>query len=121
MYTVIIQYYVSTLNYRERALKFYYHHIEINKLKESLQWLSLQGYNFKKKNAKFKVIVEKYNLILQQQENHSEYDYHRAKCKEIRQLDFSMDNIFVNIQPIVIILFILSYLFLGGICNEITI
>ena len=121
MYTVIIQYYVSTLNYRERALKFHYHHIEINKLKESLQWLSLQGYNFKKKNAKFKVIVEKYNLILQQQENHSEYDYHRAKCKEMRQLDFSMDNIFVNIQPIVIILFILSYLFLGGICNETTI
>ena len=32
MYTVIIQYYVSTLNDRERALKFHDHHIEINKL-----------------------------------------------------------------------------------------
>lgn len=121
LYTVIIQYYVSTLNYRERALKFHYHHIEINKLKESLQGLSNHGYNFKTRNAKFKVIVEKYNLLLQQQENHSEYDYRRAKYKEVQQRDFSMENIFVNIQPLFILLFILAYCFLGEICNGITI
>lgn len=121
LYTVIIQYYVSTLNYRERALKFHYHHIEINKLKESLQGLSNHEYNFKTRNAKFKVIVEKYNLLLQQQENHSEYDYRRAKYKEIQQRDFSMENIFVNIQPLFILLFILAYCFLGEICNGITI
>lgn len=120
-YTVIIQYYVSTLNYRERALKFHYHHIEINKLKESLLGLLIQDYDFKNKNEKFKVIVEKYDLLLQQQENHSEYDYRRAKYKEVQQRDFSMENIFVNIQPLLIILFILAYYFLGEICNGITI
>ena len=121
MYTVIIQYYVSTLNYRERALKFHYHHIEINKLKESLQGLLIQDYDFKNKNEKFKVIVEKYDLLLQQQENHGDYDYYSAKYKDIRQRDFSMDNIFVNIQPMIIIFFILAYWMLGDVCNGTTI
>lgn len=113
MYTVIIQYYVSTLNYRERALKFHYHHIEINKLKQEL--VSLNSLKASNRWRTFKVIMDKYDMLLQQQENHSELDYYGAKGMDSKfTRDFSLDNIFVNIQPLIIIGFVLAYILVGG-------
>ncbi|MBM7636634.1 SLATT domain-containing protein [Streptococcus saliviloxodontae] len=113
MYTIILQYFVSTLNYRERALKFDYHQLEIENLIQDFQNIECEDEEIKKN--KYPIIMEKYQILLQGQENHSDLDYRKANKEDSKYTrDFSLDNIFVNLQPIIGIVFVLFYIYWNG-------
>ncbi|WP_203261483.1 SLATT domain-containing protein [Streptococcus uberis] len=115
MYTIILQYFVSTLNYRERALKFDYHQLEVENMIQDLQFLEIQNQDLTNVQEQYKTIMEKYQILLQGQENHTDLDYKRTSLTDSKYLkDFSLDNCFVNMQPIIIITFMFLYWFFSG-------
>ncbi|WP_425532731.1 SLATT domain-containing protein [Streptococcus uberis] len=82
---MLIQYFCSTLNYNERALKYHYHQLELEnfilQLKNLLLWEKTEN-EPKTNNVKFKrykIILEKYQISLQGYENHSDLDYKIAR------------------------------------------
>ncbi|MDQ0221659.1 SLATT domain-containing protein [Streptococcus moroccensis] len=108
IYTLTLQYFVSTLNYRERGLKFHYHQIEMHNL--ILQLDSLLYKKVSNKAIKYNQIMEQYQSLLQSQENHTELDYVRAKGADNSLVrDLGLDSIFIIVQPIVVILFLVFY------------
>lgn len=80
LYTMLVQYYCSTQNYNERALKYHYHQLELENFILQLKNLFLSGHqNRYIKHNLYKNIVEKYQISLQGYENHSDLDYRIAK------------------------------------------
>ncbi|SUO88899.1 SLATT domain-containing protein [Streptococcus uberis] len=143
LYTMLIQYFCSTLNYNERALKYHYHQLELEnfilQLKNLLLWEKTEN-EPKTNNVKFKrykIILEKYQISLQGYENHSDLDYKIArrqierfsKKNEIKEndkiwkinliknwtsyKDFSLDNIAIYCQVPIVIFVILAYIFIA--------
>ena len=119
LYTILIQYFLSNLNYNERALKFHYHQIQLENFVLQLKMLlldnSLEEF---KKFTEYKNIMSRYQISLEGYENHSEIDYKKAKSSRemadsIR--DFSWDNIFLYVQfPILITIIIVFGCVIAG-------
>lgn len=142
LYTILVQYFCSTLNYNERALKYHYHQLELENFILKLKNLLLcektrRPYNDMdfEKFQKYKIILEKYQISLQGYENHSDLDYRIAR-KQIERYnkkdetkeninwyvkiaewltckDFTLDNIFIYFQIPIIILIILAYIWVA--------
>lgn len=139
LYTMLVQYFCSTLNYNERALKYHYHQLELEnfilQLKHLLLFEKIEN-NPKDENEKFlryKTIIEKYQISLQGYENHSDLDYRIAR-KQIERYskieegtksvfqrfvewflikDFTIDNIFIYLQIPIIIFIVLAYIWIA--------
>ncbi|MFU2181997.1 SLATT domain-containing protein [Streptococcus pluranimalium] len=141
LYTMLVQYFCSTLNYNERALKYHYHQLELEnfilQLKNLLLYEKIEG-NVKSEQEKFlryKTILEKYQISLQGYENHSDLDYRIAR-KQIERYtkddnkdelknnwekiiqwflfkDFTIDNIFIYLQVPIIIFIVFGYIWVA--------
>jgi len=136
IYVILLQYYISVLNYNERARQVHYHQLEIQDLKLQLEML------FVKTNApeikmtdkmmveQFQQIINQYQLALKNNENHRMIDYDRTmfrkamsdyrkgkssekpKGKEKKDLTIDMLLIGANMTLTVIMFFVLLYVVL---------
>lgn len=131
LYTLILQYYCSNLNYNERALKFHYQQIELEK-----NILTLKRALKKEENDEleitYKHIMDIYLTNLVGTENHSKLDdniqtYNQInssdnptkgfKAKTIQVIattDFSTDNVLIFINKVAIIVFPILYVLCRG-------
>lgn len=121
LYVIILQYYVATCNYGERALHMEFHQLKVEdrviELKQLGREISMDlepNREIKNKyEQRFAQIIDKYQLALVNIENHTSFDYEKAnECEKIAKKlkDYSLDNIliwfnitFVLINSIVLI------------------
>lgn len=145
IYVILLQYYINELNYKERATKAHYHQLEIEDQILELKNLIMIN-NSKNPNTneyemlkQFNKIMNNYQLILKNNENHASIDNQsngkkiiidETDSKEINQsgkkseksnlksrnqksIDFSLDNIIlsINIIFVLVLLIATTYLF----------
>lgn len=109
LYAVILQYYYNTLNYKERALRFHYQQLEIEKYILELKKLLRVVQDDSELEKQYDIIWNKYLITLLGTENHSRFDdeevlYDREKSiKKLKKpRDFSLDNFLFYINFILI-------------------
>ncbi|WP_394206378.1 SLATT domain-containing protein [Lactococcus chungangensis] len=109
LYAVILQYYYNTLNYKERALRFHYQQLEIEKYILELKKLLRVVQDDSELEKQYDIIWNKYLITLLGTENHSRFDDEEVlydKEKSIKKLkkprDFSLDNFLFYINFILI-------------------
>ena len=109
LYAVILQYYYNTLNYKERALRFHYQQLELEKYILELKKLLRVVQDDSELEKKYDIIWNKYLITLLGTENHSRFDdeevlYDREKSiKKLKKpRDFSLDNFLFYINFILI-------------------
>lgn len=119
LYTVILQYFYSTLNYKERALKFHYQQLKLEELILELKRILRVVHNKRKLEIEFNAILQNYILTVLSTENHSRFDdakvlYNKSDEKNFlkKPRDFSIDNIIFYIN-IIITLFV-TYIYYKG-------
>jgi hypothetical protein len=108
IYVILIQYYINELNYNERALKVHYHQLDIEDLILRLKELLTKNNSIENKpNEKriiedYGIIMNEYQTILKNNENHDNVDNQRRiqEEKETRTRnvprDFTVDNLILN-------------------------
>ena len=118
LYAVILQYYYNTLNYKERALRFHYQQLEIEKYILELKKLLRVVQDDSELEKQYDIIWNKYLITLLGTENHSRFDdeevlYDREKSiKKLKKpRDFSLDNFlfyinFILIMPVTVFYFV---------------
>jgi ABC-type multidrug transport system fused ATPase/permease subunit len=119
IYVILLQYYVNELNYNERFLKIHYHQLEIEDLILRLKKLILlKNSNDDKIEEKelienFMSIMFEYQTILKNNENHDPVDNNKTKIENStfnnipiknKVWDFTVDNILLNINMVLIVL-----------------
>ncbi|WP_427036608.1 SLATT domain-containing protein [Cytobacillus pseudoceanisediminis] len=128
IYVILIQYYINELNYNERALKVHYHQLDIEDLILRLKDLFLKNNSRENKLdernliREFNTIMYEYQTILKNNENHDPIDFVRSKKskeeekkidlgrskkskkKEKKIKDFTIDNVILNINQLLIFL-----------------
>src|SRR5690625_1470748 len=88
IYVILLQYYVSVLNYNERSLQVHYHQLEIEDLILQLKMLFVKqnsdSENFTETDLieRHDQIIEKYQLALKNNENHRVIDHRKNKYEE---------------------------------------
>lgn len=119
LYAVILQYYYNTLNYKERALRFHYQQLEIEKYILELKKLLRVVQDDSELEKQYDIIWNKYLITLLGTENHSRFDdeevlYDREKSiKKLKKpRDFSLDNFLFYIN-FILIMFVTVFYFVG--------
>lgn len=81
IYTMLMQFYYSTLNYRERGLRLHYHQLELERFVKRLEDLLIieQQLGESEKIKEFKNVRNLYFSALQEAENHSTEDFEQAR------------------------------------------
>ncbi|AQQ52237.1 SLATT domain-containing protein [Planococcus lenghuensis] len=115
IYVILLQYYINSLNYRERALRMHYHQLDIEDLILKFKVVFLKkkdpenSIEYSEAIKDYKTIMFKYQSILKNNENHSPIDnkvneFYRSNidsqkankdCKLFRKwkpLDLTVDN-----------------------------
>ena len=105
IYVILIQYYISEQRYGERALKAHYQQLHIEDLILSLKNLLIMRNSdeIEMKDSylinEFNRLINEYQMILKNNENHSPIDYLLAAADEsqanLTKKDFTKDNIMV--------------------------
>lgn len=140
IYVILIQYYINELNYNERALKVHYHQLDIEDL--ILRFKDLLIKNNSRENKldernlirEFNTIMNEYQTILKNNENHDPIDFVRSKKskeeenkndlgrskksnkKENKIKEYTIDNVILKINQLLIILIpilFIIFVFLG--------
>lgn len=120
VYTILLQYYIDSLNFNERALRLHYHQLQLEQfileLKEVIfKWQDTETMSVEE----YLNIMRKYQLELGGYENHDEIDREKAieESKENRNnearntiLTFIKENIFMISQIILMVLFLIGYI-----------
>jgi len=105
IYVILLQYYLATLDYNNRSLKLHYEQLELNDLRTELKLLLINNdLSDATKLDQYNNIFDKYQTSLRNNENHSKLD----DTTDCRKKDFSFDNIFINVN--ILVLFIISLL-----------
>jgi len=117
IYVILIQYYINELNYNERALKVHYHQLDIEdlilRLKNLIIKKNSEENRLKEKEYidEFNIIMFEYQIVIKNNENHHPIDYEKSMIKESDKdskrkkiKDFTVDNIVLNINIVLIIL-----------------
>lgn len=121
LYALILQYYINSLNYSERALRFHFQELQIEEYLLELKVLLRKVRNEKgrecENDKEFSNIIEKYIIEIRGTENHSPYDdmkrdyeshYEKKNCIK-KPKDLSIDKLIIIINYI-ILLFLFVYL-----------
>jgi hypothetical protein len=119
IYVILLQYYVNELNYNERSLKIHYHQLEIEdlilRLKKLILLKNSNDDNIEEKELieNFMSIMFEYQTILKNNENHDPVDNNKTKIENStfnnipiknKVWDFTVDNILLNINMVLIVL-----------------
>ena len=108
LYTILVQNYISKMNYNERALKFHYHQLELERRILELKKLLLKKEDDENKiNEDYQTVMEKYFLSLSGYENHEDIDNSRRTDKTRK--DFSLDNVWLILQFPILFLMLIIY------------
>lgn len=120
VYTIVLQYYVDSLNYNERALRLHYHQLQLEQF-----ILELKGMIFgwqKTETMEIETylnIMRKYQIELGGYENHDEIDREKAQEKGNKYLKpgrrkkisiFIRENLFMKTQVVFMIFFLIGYI-----------
>lgn len=116
IYVILLQYFINEQNYNERSMKSHYHQLELSDLIIRLELLKLSILN-RSENIdaveEMEEIVNKYQISLKNNENHSQRDDLQnqlgKKVKNYKVHDLSLDQIFI-ILNLVISTFMLFYI-----------
>ncbi|EPY6430787.1 SLATT domain-containing protein [Clostridium sporogenes] len=113
LYVILLQYYINDLNYKERSLKAHYHQLELEDLILNLKTIIMihnkdkkingKGSNEEVQIEKYNIIMNKYQTILKNNENHDSIDNDRRESKPRNIHDFTVDNIILKINMFFII------------------
>ncbi|MGL5898157.1 MAG: SLATT domain-containing protein [Lactobacillaceae bacterium] len=135
IYIILLQYFISNQNYRERSLKFHYEQLEIDKLRYDLKKLIYSQSSFDDRENEYGAIIDKYMISLKNNENHEKVDDEQNKyindCHEkvddvqetqknkyfkniIKKFDLTMDNMFIYFNVLLIICLVVLLVYLYG-------
>lgn len=80
VYTILLQYYIDSLNFNERALRLHYHQLQLEQFILELKELIFKWQDTKEISiSKYLNIMRKYQLELGGYENHDEIDRLKSK------------------------------------------
>lgn len=106
LYTILLQYYIDSLNFNERALRLHYHQLQLEQFILELKELIFKWQDTKEISvSKYLNIMRKYQLELGGYENHDEID--RLKSKGYPQ---KKRNIFMICQIILMFVFLIVFI-----------
>lgn len=122
IYVIMVQYYINELNYNERALKIHYHQLEIEDLILRLKILLLKNNSQENKLLEkviinnFSSIMIEYQSLLKNNENHEYIDYLKSKKEKKGSKDFTVDNLIlranqllISLIPLLVVIFLKIY------------
>jgi len=121
IYVILLQYFISVQNFRERSFKAHYHQLELEDLILKLKRLLIKRNDFPRTDntdgqslAAYKEILNDYQMMLKNNENHSSVDNRtRMENEDTGKLskDNSIDNIFLILNILIsigMLLYIIS-------------
>lgn len=96
LYVILLQYYISIQNYKERALRFHYHQLQLEDAIIQLKILIFNYYDYSDNKVieKYKEIMNQHHLKLANIENHSDKDFLLGNEKNNKQYkkEVNIDN-----------------------------
>ena len=100
IYSLLVQNFISKINYNERALKYHYHQLELENLLLELKYILLKkDLSEDEKFTKYKHVMSRYQISLQGYENHSEIDHKKAKKNSKKYFNVDVtDSSTTNLQ-----------------------
>lgn len=102
LYVILLQYFLATLNYEARALKFHYEELQIEDLRLRLKQLYHSGKNAEQLGSEYNGITREYQENLTGYENHGEIDDLRTTAKE-KVSDYSIESIFIYANFVIVV------------------
>lgn len=121
LYVILLQYYLTTLNYEAKSLKFHYEQLQIENLRLRLKKLYYSDRTLQEIEEIYTGIVNEYQEGLTGYENHTQNDDLKTEAKikdrinsedkktaKIR--DFSLDNVFIYVNFGIEALSLISFL-----------
>jgi len=120
LYVILIQYYLATLNYEAKAMKFHYEQLEIENLRLKLKRLYHSVENTELLEERYANIVSEYQENLSGYENHGALDDRRTgrekecesnnnqKLKKVR--DFTLDNLMIYCNFILVLVSAVAFI-----------
>lgn len=107
-YTILLQYYIDSLNFNERALRLHYHQLQLEQFILELKELIFKWQDTKEISiSKYLNIMRKYQLELGGYENHDEIDRLKSKGYPQKKRDR-----FMIWQIILMFAFLIGYILL---------
>lgn len=108
VYTILLQYYIDSLNFNERALRLHYHQLQLEQFILELKELIFKWQDTKEISvSKYLNIMRKYQLELGGYENHDEIDRLKSKGYPQKKKDG-----FMIWQIILMFAFLIGYILL---------
>lgn len=111
-----ISLFVSSFNYREKALQFKNSYLSLNELETNLDYLIESDMDINQIQMEFKELKKQYNAILEKTENHETIDYLVVKRKSSTGISFedSMEYLFyiIKMKAVKVVLIIAPILFI---------
>ncbi|AYM02185.1 SLATT domain-containing protein [Levilactobacillus brevis] len=102
LYVILLQYFLATLNYEARALKFHYEELQIENLRLRLKQLYHSSKSAEQLSSEYNGITREYQENLTGYENHGEIDDLRTTAKK-KVSDYSIENMFIYANFIIVI------------------
>ena len=117
LYVILLQYYISIQNYKERALRFHYHQLQLEDAIIQLKILIFNYYDYSDNKVieKYKEIMNQHHLKLANIENHSDKDFLLGNEKNNKQYkkEVNIDNFILLMNYFVLLCLIMYYIFLS--------
>ncbi|HDK2939910.1 MULTISPECIES: SLATT domain-containing protein [Staphylococcus] len=115
LYVILLQYYISIQNYKERALRFHYHQLQLEDAIIQLKILifNYSDYGDNKVIEKYKEIMNQYHLKLANIENHSDKDFLLGNEKNNKQYkkEVNIDNFILLMNYFILLCLIMYYIY----------
>lgn len=120
IYVILLQYFLATLNYEARSLKFHYEQIGIENLRMELKQILYKNNdnNDKSKKEQYYSIVKRYEENLIGYENHSRIDDKRSSNKDLYIRDFSIENMLIYINFIIALIIVIIFICIYFVSNH---
>lgn len=111
LYVILLQYFISLQNYNERALRFHYHQLELEKSIIDLKIILIKYRKFgeAKLIQEYKQVIKEYSLNLTNSENHIDSDFIYAKDKKLTFVEKINLDVFVVIMNYIILIVLIMF------------
>lgn len=115
LYVILLQYYISIQNYKERALRFHYHQLQLEDAIIQLKILIFNYYDYSDNKVieKYKEIMNQHHLKLANIENHSDKDFLLGNEKNNKQYkkEVNIDNFILLMNYFILLCLIMYYIY----------
>ncbi|KKI56556.1 SLATT domain-containing protein (plasmid) [Staphylococcus warneri] len=115
LYVILLQYYISIQNYKERALRFHYHQLQLEDAIIQLKILIFNYYEYSDNKIieQYKEIMNQHNLKLTNIENHSDRDFLLGNAKNSKpyKKEVNIDKFILFMNYFVLLCLLTYYMF----------